>query len=160
MDKFFTLELLIKLIASFMGSAAFAVVFKVNNRHIIFGAFNGLFAYFVYYTVDYFLRSAFLAALVSTAIAAAIAELLARKRRAPANVFLIPGVIPTVPGSNLYFFMRYILESNMSEALSQLGIALAVALGIACGTVSVSITWGIISDRLSKRKSSIKEQGV
>ena len=81
------------------------------------------------------------------------AELLARKRRAPANVFLIPGVIPTVPGSNLYFLMRNILESNMPEAITQLSVALGVAIGIACGTVSVSITWGIVSDKISKRKA-------
>ena len=98
--------------------------------------------------------------MVSTAVAALFAEIMARKRRAPASVFLIPGVIPTVPGSNLYFFMRYILESNLPEAFSQLGIALGVALGIACGTVSVSITWGIISDRISKRKARIKGRGV
>lgn len=153
MDKFFTLELLIKLIASFFGSAAFAVVFNVNKRHVVFGAFNGFLTYFLYYTVNYFLASAFVAALISTAIAALIAELLARKRRAPANVFLIPGVIPTVPGSNLYFFVRNILESNMPEALAQLSVALGVAIGIACGTVSVSITWGIISDKISKRKA-------
>ena len=112
MEEFFTLELLIKLIGSFWGSAAFAVVFKVNIRHVVFGALNGLFTYFVYYTTDYFLKSAFLAALISTAVAALLAELLARARRAPANVFLIPGVIPTVPGSNLYFFMRNMLISR------------------------------------------------
>lgn len=160
MENFFTLDLLVKLIASFVGSAAFAVVFKVNRRHVVFGAINGFLTYFVYYTVVYFIESAFAAALVSTAVAALFAEIMARKRRAPASVFLIPGVIPTVPGSNLYFFMRYILESNLPEAFSQLGIALGVALGIACGTVSVSITWGIISDRISKRKARIKGRGV
>ena len=156
MGNFFTLELLVKLIASFLGSAAFAVVFKTNKRHVVFGAINGLLTYFAYYTVFHFLESAFLAALASTAIAAAVAELLARKRRAPANVFLIPGVIPTVPGSNLYFFMRNLLEANLTAAVTELGIALSVALGIACGTVSVSITWGIISDRLSRRKSRMQ----
>ena len=153
MNNFFTLTLLIKLIASFFGSAAFAVIFNVNKRHVIFGALNGLFTYFVYYAVYYFLKSMFVAALLSTAIAAAFAEILARKRHAPSSVFLIPGVIPTVPGSNLYFFMRYILEKNMTLALTELGIALSIALGIASGTVGVSITWGIINDRLAKRKA-------
>lgn len=153
MDKFFTLDLLVRLTASFVGSATFAVVFKANRRHVVFGGLNGLFTYFVYYAVFYLLESAFAAALLSTAIAAVFAELLARKRRAPANVFLIPGVIPTVPGSNLYFFMRNMLEANLAVAVAELGTALSVALGIACGTVSVSITWGILSDKISKRKA-------
>ncbi len=153
MNNFFTLELLIRLVASFFGSAAFAVIFNVNKRHVVFGALNGLFTYFVYYAVYYFLKSVFVAALLSTAIAAAFAEILARKRHAPSSVFLIPGVIPTVPGSNLYFFMRYILEKNLTLAVAELGIALSIALGIASGTVGVSITWGIISDRIAKRKA-------
>ena len=154
MEKFFTIELLVRLITSFIGSGAFAVVFKVNKRHVIFGATNGLLTYFVYYTIFYLLESAFVAALISTAIAAVFAEFMARKRRAPANVFLIPGVIPTVPGSNLYFFMRNVIEANLTEAVVQLGIALSVALGIACGTVSVSITWGIISDKIKQKRHS------
>ena len=157
MGNFFTLELLVKLIASFFGSAAFAVVFNSNKRHVIFGALNGLFTYFVYYATFYFLKSAFVAALLSTAIAAAYAEFMARKRRAPSSVFLIPGVIPTVPGSNLYFFMRNILEKNFSVALTELGVALSIALGIASGTVGVSIVWGIISDKVSKKSYSRRE---
>ena len=153
MDNFFTIELIIKLIASFLGSAAFAVVFNANKHHVVFGALNGLLTYFVYYAVLYFLRSVFVAALLSTAIAAAFAEILARKRHAPSSVFLIPGVIPTVPGSNLYFFMRYILEKNLTLALTELGIALSIALGIASGTVGVSIVWGTINDKTAKRKA-------
>lgn len=153
MENFFTLELLVKLIASFFGSAAFAVVFNSNKRLVVFGALNGLLTYFVYYAVFYFLESAFVAALLSTAIAAAFSEILARKKRAPSSVFLIPGVIPTVPGSNLYFFMRNMLEKNFTAALTELGIALSIALGIASGTVGVSIIWGIISDRISKIKT-------
>ena len=41
----------------------------------------------------------------------------------------------------------------MTLALTELGIALSIALGIASGTVGVSITWGIINDRLAKRKA-------
>ena len=154
MDKFFTLQLLVKLIASFIGAGAFAVVFKANKRHVLFGALNGLVTYFIYYTVIFFINSSFAAAFISTAVAAVIAEIFARLRRAPSSVFLIPGVIPTVPGGNLYLFVRYLLESKLTDSLAQLFTALSIALGIAMGTVIVSISWGIIRDKVAKRKSN------
>ena len=153
MDRFFTLELIIRLAASFVGAGAFSVVFKVNRRHVLFGALNGLITYFVYYTVFFFSESFFGAAFVSTAFAAAFSELMARIHRAPTSVFLIPGVIPTVPGSNLYLFMRGILVSDMSEATEQLLITLSIALGIALGAVVVSTVWRTVHHKIKGKKT-------
>ena len=153
MDKFFTLELLIKLVTSFVGAGAFSVVFKINKRHVLFGALNGLITYFMYYTVFFFTESYFGAAFVSTVLAAIFSESMARIRRAPSIVFLIPGVIPTVPGGNLYLFMRGVLISEMEEALSQLLITLSVALGIALGAVFVTTVWRTVKEKIAKKKA-------
>jgi uncharacterized membrane protein YjjB (DUF3815 family) len=77
---------------------------------------------------------------------------MARARKAPTSVFLIPSVIPTVPGSNLYYFMQNLIHANSSEAISNLVTALSVALGIAGGTVTVSIIFGTIQDKIAQRK--------
>ena len=156
MKDFFTTELLIRLITSFFCSMAFAIVFKINKRHLLFGGLGGFFTYFAYHTVYFFLSSAFAAAYISTVIAALFAEFMARVRKAPTSVFLIPSVIPTVPGSNLYYFMQNLIHSNSTNAISQLVTALSVALGIAGGTVTVSIVFGTIQDKIAKNKAKTK----
>ena len=152
MGDFFTLDLLIRLVTSFVCSIAFAVMFKINKRHLLLDGVCGFLTYFAYYTVIYFLPSAFGAAYISTLVGALCAELFARIKKAPTSVFLIPAVIPTVPGSNLYFFMQNLLDSNFNDAVSHLITALGVALGIAAGTVTVSIIFGTITDKLNKKR--------
>lgn len=159
MGNFFTLELLIRLITSFVCSIAFAIIFKINKRHLLLDGLGGLITYFVYHAVFYFLSSAFGAAYISTLIAALYAELLARIKRAPTSVFLIPAVIPTVPGSNLYYFMQNLLISNTNEALAQLVTALGVALGIAGGTVTMSIIFGTIADKIQAKSFIRRKNG-
>ena len=149
---FFNLTLLIQLIASFVGSCSFAVVFKINKRHLVHVGFLGFITYFVYYSVLYFLPNVFTAAFVSTTVATAFGELFARKRHAPTIVYLVTGLIPIVPGADSYYCMKYLLEENMTMALSKLSSTVQVALGIAGGIVVVSILFGIINDNIARKK--------
>jgi uncharacterized membrane protein YjjB (DUF3815 family) len=150
MSDFFTTQLLVRLITSFICSIAFAVVYRVAPRHLIYGGISGFITYFVYHTVIFFAHSVFAAAFVSTMFAAIFAEVAARKRRAPTIVFLVPGVIPTVPGGDLYRGMRSLLLSDTASSTFYFLSTIKVGLGIAGGIVTVSIIFGIISDRIAQ----------
>jgi len=150
MSDFFTTQLLVRLITSFICSIAFAVVYRVAPRHLIYGGISGFITYFVYHTVIFFAHSVFAAAFVSTMFAAIFAEVAARKRRAPTIVFLVPGVIPTVPGGDLYKGMRSLLLSDTASSTFYFLSTIKVGLGIAGGIVTVSIIFGIISDRIAQ----------
>lgn len=150
--NFFDLELLVRLIASFIGSCSFAVVFKINKRHLLYVGFLGFITYFVYDLVMYLMPSAFAAAFVSTTVATVCGEVLARKNHAPTIVYLVTGLIPTVPGADSYYCMKYLLEQDMTRAMEKLVSTVQVALGIAGGIVVVSIAFGIISDRLEAKR--------
>ena len=147
MTDFLTIDFLIALVASFPASIGFAVIFKIHPRHLLLGGVVGVISYAVYYTVDFFTGAVFLAALVSTAFVTLFAEIAARARRAPTIVFLIPGVIPTVPGGALYMSMRYMLEGDWATSSSYLMTVLLICLGIASGIVGVSAVFGSIRDR-------------
>ena len=63
---------------------------------------------------------------------------MARWRKAPANVYLIPGIVPLLPGSALYYAMEGAIYSDM-EVFTQRGIdALLASLGIAGGILIAS----------------------
>ena len=149
--SFFTSEFLIQIFASLVGAVAFAIIFKTSARHLPYVALSGLVTYAIYYTVFFFLDSAFLAAFLSTLFTALFSEFCARFRRAPTAVFLFPGIIPTVPGGSLYYAMRYVLVGDLDSALSYLTSALAVGLGIAGGIMFVSIAVGQLTDYKKKR---------
>ena len=136
-----------------LGSVGFAVLFNVAPRHLAFGAACGLFTYIIYYTVEFFtVGMVFPAAFVSTMFTALFAEIASRTRKAPTIVFIIPGVIPTVPGGALYRAMRSLLLFDFGEALAALLTALQIGLGIAGGILTVSIVFGAVMEKIKKGK--------
>ena len=151
--RFFTLQLIIELITCFIASGSFAVIFQTNKRHLLKVCIAGLLTYFVFYTVNYFAHSLFWAAFVSSFIVTLYGEICARISHAPALIFILAGLIPTVPGGYAYYSMRYLIMGESSLAISKLKDTGSVAIGIACGIVCVSIIVGIITDKLAKRRA-------
>ncbi|MBQ2757974.1 MAG: threonine/serine exporter family protein [Clostridia bacterium] len=144
MRDFFTVSFLLQLLTACGGTLAFAVLFKVRAKHLPFAGLCGALTYILYYTVAFFGGSLFSAAFISTAAAAVFSECCARLRRAPAPVFLVPGTIPIVPGSDLYYTMRYLLSGNFADFTQYLIRAVLVGLGIGGGIVTVSLIFGLI----------------
>jgi len=130
-----------------LGTLGFAVLFKVRARHLPFAGACGLLTWFLYYTVTFFGGSLFLAAFLSSAVATVFAECCARLRHAPAPVFLVPGTIPIVPGSDLYYTMRYLLFGDFDVFANYLMRALLVGIGIGGGIVAVSVTVRLLPRR-------------
>jgi len=157
---FFTLSFFVKVITAAIASLGFAMMFKIDRRHLAYGVFSAAVTFIIYYIIEFFGGPLFVAAFISTAFAALFSEVMARLKRAPAIVFLLPGVIPTVPGGNLYYAMRYLLLSDVSLALKNFTTALEVGLGIAGGTVATSIIFGMTLDavRSFRKKKSCREQ--
>ena len=149
---FFSSQFIVSLLSSLIVSILFAIMFKTNPRHLPFAGVCGMLTYLIYYTVEFFGMSLFLAGFLSTLFTGVFSEIAARKMRAPAIIYILAGVIPTVPGAALYKTMRGLLASDYTDALDNLSVAVMVGLGIAGGIVSVSLIAKLITDYLAKRK--------
>ena len=138
MSGFFTVSFFVKLFTALLGTLGFAVLFKARVRHLPFAGVCGILTWVLYYSVVFFGGSLFLAAFAASAAATTFAECCARTRRAPAPVFLVPGAIPIVPGSDLYYTMYYLLSGNLEGCTYYLVRALLIGIGIGGGIVTVS----------------------
>ena len=150
--SFFTLSFLIRLLTATLGTLAFAIIFRVDKRHLPWVSLSGLFTYFLFYTVSYFGGSIFLSALLSTAFTALFGEIAARIFHAPVLLYLLTGCIPIVPGGDVYYSMKYLLEGNTVLAGQKLLQTAEAALGIAGGIVLVSVWFGLYSDAIAAKK--------
>ena len=138
-----------------IASLAFAVLFRVNKKHLLWAGLGSIITFAIYYLLD---KNLFLAAIISAVFTALYSELSARIHKAPTLVFLITGIIPTVPGKYLYQTMRYLLEQNADLALSNFLDTMKIALGIAAGVVGVAIGWSVISGEIKRIYGKIKEK--
>lgn len=147
-------------ITAFVASIAFAIIFRVNKRHLLWAGIGSIVTFAIYYLLD---DRLFLAAIVSAMFTALYSEISARVHKAPTLVFLITGVIPTVPGRYLYNTMRCFVEGNWAGGASYFLDTMTIALGIAAGVVSIAIGWGMIADTVKKYfpnlRAKFKKQG-
>lgn len=150
MNAFFTTEFFVKAVSCFVASMAFATLFKIRYKHLLFVGICGMLCYAVYYSIIYFASSFFAAALISTMLVALLSELFARFRHAPVSVCLTPSVVPIVPGADLYYAMRAFVVGDTQAAFENLLVAAKIGFGIAVGIVSISMVFGIITDRIKK----------
>ena len=133
------------LIAAFLGTLGFAIVFKLKGKYLIYISVCGFFNYAIYLTLLFFNFSEFLCATVATMFVAVVAELLARILKAPTVIFTIPGVVPIVPGSGLYYSVRFLLLRDFENFAVVFRSTCYIATGIVFGTVVISVIMKLIS---------------
>ena len=78
---------------------------------------------------------------IASVVASVYAEIMARRRMAPATQFMIIGLIPMIPGASLYYAMYYAFLSDGDKAKLYGMETLKYAFGIAIG---ISFVWAVI----------------
>ena len=150
--EIFNTTLLIRLVASFFCSAAFAVVFKADKRHLFAAGLSGIVTWFVYHLFVVVSDSVFIAAFLSTLAGAVFAEIYARVGRTPVTVILFASMIPIVPGGDLYYTMQHAIAGAGNEAIDYFIRTMSIALGIAGGIVVTALVFKIAFDKLAEHK--------
>lgn len=129
----------VKILAGVVGTVGFAILFRLKPLHWLFAGIDGLLtcvAYFAFMALfDNILASNIFAAFVC----AFFAEILARFAKAPATVFVLPGIIALVPGSTLYYSMSNLLNENYIEAGHNLLLTVEVAIALGGGIIAASV---------------------
>ncbi len=143
----------IELAMAIVTACSYALMFNTNKKHLPYIGICGLGTYAIYFVTAELLNSIFWAAFISTAFTALFSEIAARVRKAPAIIFLLPGIVPTVPGGALYYTMRNIVLKDLSGAFNKFSVTLTTGLGIAGGIVSVSIIFGVVMDYIRTRSA-------
>lgn len=141
-EKYFVM-----ILTAAIGTAGYCLNVNVKRNKIIYGCIGGVLSTFLYCV---FVEAGFSLLLQNLIPAAAVtfyAEVLARVVKAPATVFLIPSIIPLVPGGRLYYTMRAIVDGEAADARVYAMETIVIALGIAVGIVVVSLVFYHISHK-------------
>lgn len=105
-------------IFAFCSTVGFSILFHVPKKHIATAGFVGALGWLTY---TYFIVSgsgSVLACFAGTCIVAIISDVFSRAFKDAATIFIIPGILPLVPGANMYYTMLAILEGNVTETAS------------------------------------------
>lgn len=145
-------ELIIQVIACTIGGLGYALMYNVKKDKIIAATIGGFLTITTYVIANQLLNNIFLATTLASAIITFYSEILARNLKSPATVFLLPGIIPLVPGGGLFYTMTGLLTSNMNQFKSSGTSTFETAAGIAIGVILASVIVHHINTLLYKKK--------
>lgn len=129
-----TKTILIQLITAFTGSLGFSLLFGMRKKHLFAASCGGVFVWGLYSVLSLLIHDGgFMACLIASAAGVLYAELLAHQKKCPATIFVIPAIVPLVPGSNLYYAMAYAVGGNIADAKYYASVTLEISLAIAAG---------------------------
>ena len=134
------LPLWIMVLFGLLASLGFAVLFNVPAKSIPLTALTGGFGWLAYLIVSTCFHGDLLATFTGACLVALCSILFARLDKNPMTTFVIPGIMPLVPGRGMYYTMYYLTHHNLSGGASMGLTTLSTAGSIALGLL---VTGGI-----------------
>jgi len=126
--------MILQVISAFFATAAIAVLCYIPKKYMIHAGLTGSFSWFLYLFMFHLQNDKVLATFISTVFVTLTAHILARVYKTPVTMFLIPGVIPLVPGAGMYQIVQSIIDNTVDLTtyyfFQTLQMAGAIALGI------------------------------
>lgn len=148
-------------IYSFLSTLGFSILFNSPKDCLIKASLCGMlgWSFSTYFTgvLDTPIGGSFLGALT----VGIVGELFAKRFKKPATVFIIPGIIPLVPGAGMYYTMLSFIRNQFNEAIRLGSTTIFTAFSIAIAViVASSITKGTLRyiDLTKGKKEVIKKR--
>jgi len=131
------MEYITNFIYAYVSTIGFAVLFNAPKSSFIKSGFAGGLGWVIYIFSKNLSGSIVAATFLASLVIAIIGELFAIKDKNPITVYIIPGIIPLVPGFGLYNTMRSIVERRFDLAANHGTEALLISVSIAGALVIV-----------------------
>lgn len=129
----------LQLLAAFVGTAAFAVLFGVPRKFYMSSGLVGMAGWLIYLLC---VRYTPLGVAGGTFCAATAVGLLSKhcavRLKCPSTVFLICGIFPLIPGAGVFWSSYYTVSSQLQSALGAGFTAIKVTIAIVLGIIIAS----------------------
>ena len=122
---------IIQFLAAFIAVVAWSINLEIPKKYLTIAGLVGAIGWITYLVSMYFnlpeIFSYFLSALVVTILSLILSKIL----NAVSTIFLIPGILPIVPGIAMYKMIYSLINNNNADAIHYLLQAIFIAVGIA-----------------------------
>lgn len=130
-------------------TVGFSVLFNAPRKSLLLGGITGGIGWIIFSLVKG--QSAIFASFIASIVIGLLGEVFARIQKKPVTIFIIPGIVPIVPGYGLYLTMVYLINDKYYSAVQTGTEAVFTAGAISIGIVIVSSTSRLLKV-LKKRK--------
>lgn len=137
-------QFMMQLIAGFIVSSGFGIIYDIPKNNLFYSGLTGAFGWIISSVMlNLFDIHLFISTTVAAFFVALIGQMFSRLFKTPVTLFIMPGLIPLVPGGVAFNMMRSFVEGDSATA-SQFAIdtflvAGALALGLALNSAAFQL---------------------
>ena len=139
-----------------LGTLGFNLLFHIRGKKLVLATLGGVISWAVFLALEPLLPGEAVRYFLAAAVVTAYGEILARVDKTPTTTFLVPSIIPLIPGSALYYTMNYALNKQWSQFAGQAFYTVQLALALAVGIIAVTTAVRLITTALRKLKKADK----
>ncbi len=144
------MNIIMSTITVFFCTLASALLFNIRRKNLITAAVIGAIGWFIYSITTITNINIYISTFFAAAIVGISGEIVSRYKKAPATVFILPGIIPLVPGAYIYHSMLSLATGTYSESIDFGAKTIFLALSISCGII-ISLAFRTILLKIKPR---------
>lgn len=146
--------MIFQVICAFLAVYFFTMLLEIPKRYALAASLVGGVNWWVYLVVLEERGSSMTAAFFASLAVAILSQIFARIQKTPVTVFLVSGILPTVPGAGIYRSVYYFIRNNSTQGIYYLVQTLQIAGAIA---MAIFITDSLfrMTQHYQNRKESI-----
>lgn len=135
-------DLFLRFLGTFIAIYGFAVVQETPKKYLWKAAFVGGISGLVYWIAIAYEAGDVMASFISALVAAMMSHAYARIYKVPVTLFLVAGILPTVPGAGMYRTVSSFMAENDAMTMYYLTQTLQIAGVIAIAVFVVDSLFG------------------
>lgn len=134
-----------------LATLGYAVFLYTPKRALLSVSLVGGFGYFIFNVMSIVSEDAVFSTFVAACCVGYLSEVLARVKKSPAIVWVIPGILPLAPGYGLYKTMEYFINKQYDLALEKGLTTLMIAGAISLGVIMITTSYRVFSNTMSMK---------
>lgn len=127
-----------QVIMAMLGSVGFGILFNLRGRRLMLAGLGGMLSWIIYLILYRIIGHEVASYGLATVLTTLYSQAMARVVKSPATLFLVPSVVPMLPGGYLYYSMLYAVSGDwdnfLAEGVLTLSTAAAIAVGMMVGS--------------------------
>lgn len=149
------MELVVQTTFSYLGTIAFAIMINIPRRALNACGLCGMAGWLTFWLLYQIGSGRMVANVMGSLILGVMGLYFARKKKMPAILFNIPGIVPLVPGATAYQAVYEMVLGSVNKAIIYSVRVLLVAGGIAVGFMLTSLLSEIMT-KIRQHRMTIK----
>ncbi len=126
--------MILQLLMGYISCIGFGFIFNNKIKSTFIGSIAGALGWGTYLVIESLGHDAPFCTFMAALIIGFLCENFAKTYKDATVVFLMPAILPLVPGAGVYFTMRYLIDNEINLALNKgintIACAAAIAIGI------------------------------